>query len=223
MYTESLQQKIEAYLNGQLSAQERAEFEHEISQSQELAEWVKGHQVADLVLAQEVNKARKARLSEIDREMDQAAVQQQPRQAQRFSLFRRIAVAASLVIAVTICTFLWNQNQNSPALLAQHYYVEATQTLRGGDSADGQSPYDLMKQAQEAFELKQYNLAVEALEDVREGGSMLDETATYNLALVYLAMDNQEVAISMLKTISEDTQHQYQKKAAVLLNKLKVN
>lgn len=221
MYTDTLYEKIEAYLAKEMDADLLSSFEAEMRENANIAELVKAHLTADKVIAHGLKMDRKAQLKSIDTELDKELDATQPSSNfKTISMWKKIAVAASFILIAGFAFHFGSQSVNTPDALAQKYFVEVNHQVRGEQAVKG--PFELMKDAGDAFANEQFAEAIILYDQVIDGNNLLFEPASFNKAMSMLSNNQVEEAIQILKTIQLDQDHQYQKSAQKILNKMRV-
>jgi hypothetical protein len=219
MYSETLYQKIEDFLNKQMDAQQMSTFEAEMQSNPEIEKLVNAHRQADLVIAHGLKADRKAKLKKIDLELDQQLEAENPvSKGKVVPLWRKIAIAASFILVAALAIHFWNHESASPQLIAQSYFIEVNHQVRGDQN--GKSPYQLMEEAEAAFKKDAFAEAISLYDQVIDGKSLLSESASLNKALSLLSNQQLDKAKKILEEIKMDDDHQYQEVANQILKKL---
>ncbi len=220
MYTEQLHDKIDAYLTGKLSADERASFEQMIREDPGVKVYLEAHKTADAALALSIEHDLRKKLSRIDEDLDRIRDQQGTgkKRNKGYQIWRFAAVAASLFIALALVIHFWTMSQVAPEMLATKNLVILDDQTRGEQTAD--SPFQLMENAATAFRANKYANAIALYQAVMEGDNLLYEPAEFNLALAFLAKGDASEASNRLEAIARNSDHQYQQEAIRILKKL---
>ncbi len=118
-------EKIEAYINGELSEEQLVEFEHALKEDRQLQEQVDLHIDIQKVLADQDALELKRQLVDIAREMPK-----EPKTG--ISRYLYLSIAATIVLFISL-VFVLQNSRKSEVELFQNYYTEypAESRLRG--------------------------------------------------------------------------------------------
>ena len=151
--------KIEAYLNGEMTTQEEKAFDLEIEQNQELAEAVDNFGVAndaiELLIEDNLRKELNQFKSEETASNKVVSINKNKSQAKLRSLRTYLAAAASVAILLGFFGMNWADNNYSNSALSESFYEEGynISSVRSGnqvinDLAEGLAAYEAQNFAQ---------------------------------------------------------------------------
>lgn len=239
-------EKMDAYLDGQLSREEQETFERQLQSQTALQEQLRLHEQVRQALEAEGRAQLFESLDQLDAvaqkpEKDKPAADGSVRQLPRF-----LWVAAA-VFLLTLGLWWGLSSPNTESLFADYYeaypnyqssqsrgeeqtlrFQTAIQAYEANDYKKArysfeQLPADWQAQPQVQFylgicylELQDWAAASTALRKVYEGDKM-QEQATWYLALAELRQDKLEAAKTLLQEITQSPAHPYFDKAKALL------
>ncbi|MDX1406922.1 MAG: hypothetical protein R3330_02280, partial [Saprospiraceae bacterium] len=185
-------QRIEAYLTNTLSEAERSMFERDMVEHPEMAREYNRHARAHAVIRHGANQRLKARLAEIDEEMD-APQQMIPRRP----AWRKWAVAASVLLIVAVVTWIWADSAYDDTNVANRMFAAvAEETFRGDDVS---SPVQRHLAAQALFAAGDLTAARDIYLELVVSDNDLAPRAEWNLLMTYLALGNRTEADKLLE------------------------
>ena len=213
------EQQIQEYVTGEMTAQERAEFEKMLSHDDSLMDEVRAYRAALEVTRQHRRQELKVQLSNIERAQPGARV--------RKMSWQRIAIAAAASVALVICAYLVLQNApQSPQELYVEYYTEYRDpvSVRGDENqstenaayaayraGDYQTAISVFSQVESPSEMArfyhglallktdQFVAAAGRLDAVSSGNSTYQQQASWYAILAVLNLGNVEQSVSRLQ------------------------
>ena len=237
--------KIDAYLKGELNEEEKQQFEKEIDQDKTLAQELHFHEMTQRHI--ELLEDRKITAQV------QAIHQAELKRRRRKALVKQIrywAVAASILLLLALSWWLWDSPSANPDTLYAEYYTayelpfgnrneQNSQTEAGALYLAGE--YEKAAPIMEALlaadtglskiqfalgickmELEQWNQAVPLFEKLIEDNDVLyADNARWYLALCALKLNNSATAIEHLEILTNIEGAVFQDDAAVLLRRMK--
>ncbi|MEO0469722.1 MAG: hypothetical protein AAF206_08890 [Bacteroidota bacterium] len=240
-------EQIEAYLAGELTADEKTAFEHQLQTDPQLAEEVAlqrdTHQLLDLY--QQVSYKEKLKVIDAELQATPAAPKVVP-------LFQRrgFQLAAAAVMILVVAAFLLGRGGKSANQIAQEAFspYPNLMTLKGESNLDsimslGLTAYSVASYPTAIEELrlvvsqqndntdavfylglsllsdKQFTAAIQHLAPLK-GDAKYGQTASWYLALAYLFDENVDQGENTLKEIVATPSHAYKDKASGILEKL---
>ena len=211
--------KIDAYLNDVLSAVERAKFEQELADDPALRR--EFDLVQDMLGGVELagDEALKAQIGAAHSELGEEGFFTKPEarivemQPARRGLWRILAVAASVLVLVTMGIVWWVKQQSSPAqqVITQYYAAETTKlsTVIDDTAAPGLGQGDRERRTSLTTALKMYqNKAFGEAEKAlaaHQQGYPQDTIAQFYLALSHIELAHFEQAVALLRPITPAT------------------
>ena len=214
--------QIDAYLDGDLSAKDRASFEAELDQNAQLAEELQqtklGREALKLYVENEYRNKIKAWSKDAIAEV---RAEQGAKVFQLNSFYRYAASAAAigLLLIAFIGGINVNNNYSNNGIFAETYIDPTTSLLGGGDKSVGvTAPQSQV--AKEAFSNKDYSKTISLLESANQ----LDESNQYLLAHAYSKAEQYTKAkTSYQKIISDKGAFSKQAEYYLLLTYLKLD
>ena len=232
-------ERIEAYLEGRMSAEEQAETEKLLREDAAFAALLQKHRAARTLLE----------IGAVDRLVREAFEQDQEEEAEVVPLFRRLlplAAAVACLLVLSLPLFYANSQYSSlalaraqyihpdagglrgatasddtQALLAAGKYAEAIPLLQAVPPADPGYAEARMNLGHAFFQTRRFSDAAKAftqvarLEDVR-----FSAAAQWNTALSLLAAGQAQAAQTALQEIAAQENHAYRDKSQVLIQQL---
>jgi hypothetical protein len=186
--------KIEQYVQGQLSPTERLAFERELASNRQLSEALAAYRKSELVIKAAARQQLRSKAAE--------AFANQARPAGRTVLLQRLAVAAS--VALLLAAGLWwmkadGGQPSSEQLFAQYYELPPPPTVRSGLLLSG-SPWE---DAIEAYSKQDYQTAIPRFRElISDPDFQLKETARLLLGLSLLSSGAAEESVAVFGEIS---------------------
>lgn len=207
---ETLSETIEAYLKGSLGQAELAEFEQKLKTDELLQRTVQRHRDAAFAINYHRNKMVKTRLKTIDTEITQT---ESPR-VYRVPLFRRIAVAASVLILIAAGMHFYAHRAYHPDAIAESLFVSSqSETFRGQETNTGSIDASFSL-AEAKFNAGDYLQARQIYQGILNEDTILKDRAEWNLTLCLFAIDeDSNEFITALDKIRADTSHDYHDEA----------
>lgn len=237
---------INAYLDNELTSEERAQFEAELANNKDLANEVELHKtlqagVMAAGLREEMQKIAARKTS-----------QGTPVQGRRIQLRRTISVAIAASVAVLLGIFLWNNQGSSDQtdLFASVYYQDPGTAVAMGNSEEQnfdeamtlykEQRYDdalfafdelcnisnnvkaCYYKAQSALNAHKLDLAKKQLLDIIDNGSVREYTEKSEWYLAYiLYQQGDEAYRPMIKEIAGEEAHRFNIEAQEVLRVMK--
>ena len=198
--------KIEDYLAGQLSPEEREQFKKEISQNAELADAVKAHELAREAMEVAIEESLRKELGQLQQEFypsQKGSASPPPKNTSSKgkivpmrSAWVRVAVAASILMLIGIFVFRWTGNHYSSEAIAADFAREMTpqNTIRGGNQQNELSP--ILDQIDEG----RYSEAIEGIKAIPSGSDFY-EKARYALGYALFKQGKYEQALRELEPL----------------------
>lgn len=195
---------IEDYLTGKLNADQRAALEMEISSDADLSMVFDRHAKAHEVINHGFNKELKERLVLIDRESASSQ-----KIARIRPLIRKLAIAATLVVAVGIAAQFWAGQAYTDLAIAQALLVQ-TELPEFRSEVVVVTTADVELNAADAlFVSGNYDGAEKAYESLVAINNGLSPRAEWNLLLCYLVQNDQTQFELLLQKIRNTPDHEY--------------
>jgi predicted Zn-dependent protease len=188
---EEMLEKIEAYLANEMDVEERKAFELLLQEDSQLAEEVKLHQDAELILKVSTQISYKEKLQEIDKELKAASA---PKIRSMRTGVQRWLIAASVIVAVGVTFWMFSRQQT-------HAFEQAFQPYNNVLALRGDTISDLST-AMLAYDREQYDLAIEYMDTYLEGKPG-DVFAQFYKGISLLAMDKNQEAAQLLQSLPE--------------------
>ncbi|MEL6590713.1 MAG: hypothetical protein AAFQ68_11550 [Bacteroidota bacterium] len=187
------QQWIEAYLQGQLSADEQAQLEKRLAEEAEFD--LAFREAAHLYAATKITAQTQLK-SELAAALQSEEATIKPLARQKSVRWWYVAAAAIMLLALGY--FLWPRQEVSPTdLFATYYEAPPTMSLR---QADEQADW------QQDFEKAEYALARQKLLDIREAGSAQSPSAVaFYLGITYLESEAYGLAIAEFEQVASSS------------------
>ncbi len=187
-------EKIEAYINGQLSSEDLLEFENRLKNENHLATKVEDIKI---VLTGIETQAMKEQLNEFHKELashQDKTIVNQPK-VRRFN-WRRIAVAAVLIIGLGS---FWIFGGNSNERLYTKYFIPDPGLPTTMGNNDNYEFYEAMVD----YKQGDYKGAISKWESLRNLKPQSD-TLNYFIGVAHLASKNEKIAIPFLEDASKN-------------------
>ena len=154
-------ERIEQYLNNELSETEQMAFDNELQTDESLATEFERRQTAHKALDFVITKNLKAQLEELEQESK--VVYLQKRRKTRFFL---LSSAASMLLAVGFFAFyLMAGNSSSTELVSKYYGTPDYNFQRTTEAVDSE---DILKKGVTALENKEYTNAISTLASIQK-------------------------------------------------------
>lgn len=198
-------EKIDPYLDGELSGEEKAAFEKSMEQDPQLKEEIR----ENLLLREVVETGYQEKMRTDIRRWRSEASQSGPQRATNIRrLGYRLAAAAGVVIILTATIFTGIVPQYSNSRIAARYYEpdEDLGAIRGAKDAD------ILRQAFENYEQGNYTGAIPGFQRYPS-----NDKALYGLGLSFLQIKDYENAVETFKTLIERNNIEYTEKAEFYL------
>ncbi|MDX1478056.1 MAG: hypothetical protein R3301_10165 [Saprospiraceae bacterium] len=201
-------EKIEAYLTGTLSHADRAAFEKDLSGDADLARAFTEHTKAHAVINHGVRQRWKARLQEIDAELDA------PAHTRRVvPLWRKWAVAASILLVAGAGLWFWADYAYADRTIATSMLaVTEADAFRG----EGATLEQRHVAAETLFMQGEITAARDAFLTLAAEDNALSPRADWNLLMTYLVLGDQPSFDALLRSLIADTRHVYHQRAVRL-------
>lgn len=191
-------ERVEAYAEGQMKAEDAAQFEKELQENNALKQEYEAYlasQKAMEGLAYDLLRAKMAKL-------------EKKKEAKRFFIGRRmlsIAAGFLLLIAATSGLLYSNLSYSNQSLYADHFEFPNVSLIRG--ESDAESAYD---NAVQAYQNKDFDTAVNELNAISAEESIYN-SAQYFLGAVYLESKRPEQAASVFQNLLQKNDKRYDK------------
>ncbi|HAS45168.1 MAG TPA: hypothetical protein DCS93_32090 [Microscillaceae bacterium] len=208
---------IEKYVEGTLTAQEKAAFEQRLTKDTELAK--EFAEMQDFMLAMQVfgRDALKSELkavaeaealpSDLFAEPTEKKTAKSDAKVRSISL-RKMAGIAAVILAILVPTVLLLNNQNtSPEELYTRYFEVYPNMV--APIVRGNTTQKPLEQAMEAYEAGNYGLAIQKLQNIVVSEDK-KEGAQFYLAMAHLANGDAKVAIGKFQKLQTQTLTNYQ-------------
>jgi tetratricopeptide (TPR) repeat protein len=243
-------ERIESYLEGMLTQQERQEFEQQMETDPALA-LAYQQQLAILeAIEYQGNERLRPQLDQIYRE--EVLGERADTPIRKIRIFQRLAVAASLLLVLSVGLWLLLRAPAHERLFTAYYerpaatmfrdgqtseseealnayqddrFAEAIEQLEELDQSGTTTPEDLLVLGISYLEVDNYQEARSTLQRLEDNPNWLD-AATWYLALIYLRQNQSEEAIPMFRALADGTiptGPARQRKAGELLEQLEKN
>lgn len=214
MQQQQMIDRIEAYLTGSLSAAERAAFESDLKTDTALKGLFDQHAKAHAVINHAYNRQLKQRLIEIEGETGTPTARVRP-------MFRRVAVAASIVLLAGVGAWLWSGSAYSnDAMAEQLFFRDSYDVMRSSDQTKTLSIDSLLNVAQRAFEAGDYGTAQTIYEPLLTQDTEYLDQIEWNLAMCLLMQDDRPAADKLLDKIASQPDHGFHSNAKKLQRKM---
>ncbi len=210
--------QIDAYLDEELSAEERTEFESALAQDVQLQEELNTHRLEReavlLMLQQDFKTKIKTWRAEESQESTSTTQAEAPKEAKvvdlqkktpakRVSLIRRLSIAASLLLLIGFGASIWNGQNYSNSALADNYYMLAD---TGGDKGGTASVEADFQTGLTAFvNEKNYTRAIAAFEKIPTNSPQYIEAQYYLGHAFYQSKNYNEAAKKFEMVLSNDS------------------
>jgi len=210
-YTE----KIDQFLDGELSAKEHNDFERAIEQDATLESEVMKNIVLREAIAvgwqdqmrNNIQQWRTEPKVEVEAPAEETTTtirQLKPTRSTR-SWMRPLAIAASFLLLISVGTFLYMPSQYSNDAIASRYYTDDASWRSGTKSGDSEDPVDA---GIAAYEVGNYEEAANTFSNFPD-----NDKAIYGLAQSQYQLNNYEVAISNFRRVLDRANPNYTENA----------
>ncbi len=221
MNTQQLHERIEDYLSGQLTGEERSRFDHEMKHDDALRDSLAEHQAAQAVLRYAVAREWKARLQAI--EAENPVLKHSTPTIVRSIWIRRLTAAAAVILLIgTFTVYQIAVKGYSNNAIAQAMYVKPfNDTFRTAPEVTDLDPWSAMLyEADEAFREGNNEKAKMLYLELLRTDNLRRDLAEWNLTLIYFHEDPRSQQFSILMDrILTDADHDYHLKALDLQRK----
>lgn len=210
---ETLSETIEAYLQGSLEQAELTLFEQKLKTDASLRLMVQRHRDAAVAINYHRHQTAKARLKIIDTEISRT---ENPR-VYRLPIFKRIAVAASVLILIAAGMHYYAHQTYRSTAIAENLFVSSqSETYRGEEIKSG-SIDEKFSLAEVRFNAGEYVQAKQIYLEILNEETILKDRAEWNLTLCLLAINAGSAEfITALDNIRGDPNHDYHTEAQKL-------
>ncbi|RLD19472.1 MAG: hypothetical protein DRI69_08360 [Bacteroidetes bacterium] len=213
-------ERIESYLSGEMSQEDKVSFESELTQDQDLREEVALHRKADRAIAYLNEKQLKQRLQTITAGQKASASGGRMRK-----LVIRLSIAASIVLLATwsvlITTDYFDQNASLADLSEEFFVPTQPEVFRGEDAQDKSSYTGQLIEADLMYQSGDFEGAIAEYKRLSLNSNTLNDRAEWNLAMSYLLSESHQGEFdALLDQITGDTTHMYHERALSLLEEL---
>jgi TolA-binding protein len=198
-------EKIDLYLDGELSAEDQAAFEKSMEQDPQLEEEIR----QNLLLREIVETGYQEKMrSDIRTWRSQTSQSDTQKLTNMRKLGYRLAAAASVVIILTATIFTGIVPQYSNSRIAARYYEpdEDLGAIRGNNDAD------ILRQAFENYEQGNFTGAIPGFQRYPN-----NDKALYGLGLSFYQIEDYENAVETFKTLIERDNIEYTERAEFYL------
>jgi hypothetical protein len=214
-------ERIETYLKGNMSRDEKQSFENELTSDDNLQKELVAHRKANSAIAYMNRRELKHKLESIDAENP-------PRrgEARIRKLVIQLAVAASVVLLAGFY-FMFGDDyfaqQSSLAVLSEEYFVPTQQEIFKGNDAQNKHSYEeQLIGADQLYQNGQYEEAIIEYKRLSLVGHTLNDLAEWNLAMSYLLSESHQSDFdALLGQIIADSTHPYNERAIRLRKELR--
>ena len=213
-------ERLEAYLGGTMSKDERVIFDSELALDQSLREELEKHKKAHQAITYMNRKELKQKLETIDAESVFPA-----KQARIRKLVLRVAAAASIVLLVgfgIVFTTGYFEQESSLADLSEEYFVPTIpESFRGENDQNTSSFEEQLVQADLLYQNGDYAGAIVEYKRLSLIDHTLNDLADWNLLMSYLLSESHQSEFkNLLNRIVADQRHMYQERARRLQKEL---
>ena len=206
-------QRIEAYLNGEMSSEGKAAFEQEMEQDQNLAQAVQLYRLekkaAHLLLEEEfgnqVRHYRQTRPSDSDMDGPQTK-----RIAPLWG--RRLAVAASILLLVSMGTLFWSSYEYSNTALANAQFQYDFSSVARNIQQNNRSNNTILQQGVKLFKADKIPEAIALLNGISSGDTAFVE-AQYYLGQLYYQQQQFSEAVDRFEKVLTHQDFRFQEQA----------
>lgn len=195
-------ERVDKYLNNELSEQERQELENQAAHDEDLSAELERQQAAHKVLDLVIAKNLKQQLEDLEEESKVVAM---PRQ-RRFSLYQ-LAAAASVLLIIGFGTLFFLNSSDDPAALASAYYETPDLNTQRSVSADPNTT-DALTQGLEMLNLEQYQEAITTLSTI-EADNEQYIPAQYALGHAHYLAGQYQAAETSFTAVSDSGDFRY--------------
>ncbi len=201
METDNYNEKIDAYLDGEMAGEELAQFEQLLKTNEKLEKAVKNN----LLLREGLLQIdRETKLRNDIRKWRSEVQQQNPPQPTLRPLRTRLAIAASILILIGMATFLWVPTFYTDQHIAATVYENDLPKLKTR-SADGENP---MQIASLALANENYPEAIANFKLLPQ-----NDRALYGLAHAYYLSGDYDNAAASFRTLQSRNNPEFQERA----------
>lgn len=195
-------ERVDKYLNNELSEQERQALEAQAERDEDLSAELERQQAAHKVLDLVIAKNLKQQLEDLEEESKVVAMPQK----RRFSLYQ-LAAAASVLLVIGFGALFFLNGSDDPAGLASAYY--ATPDLNAQRSVtEDPNTANALTQGLEMLNLKQYQEAIATL-SIIDAGNEQYVPAQYALGHAYYLAGQYQAAESSFAVVSDSGDFRY--------------
>ena len=208
MTDEALYTRIEEYLDESLPEGERELFEAQLKRDSDLQREVDLHRQARKILDYENYTRQKAHLSAIERQM----------YPDKKRIIGRLAIAASLLLVITVGTWFWSRKNYSDVALATRYFATSElEVQRSPESGQAIPMNEEFMKAQKMFREGNYPGALEIYNELASAESDMKFKAEWNILTASLASGNCNADCeAKIALIARDKTHPYNERAVAL-------
>ena len=210
---ERILDKIETYLNGEMTAQEEKAFDLEIEQNPELAKAVNNFGVAndaiELLIEDNLRKELNQFKSEEAASNKVVSINKNKPQAKMRSLRSYLAAAASVAVLLGFFGMNWADNNYSNAALSKSFYEEGYNI---SNVRSGNGDTNTLSEGLTAYEAGSFNQAITFFQSVQEGNPRYQEAQFY-LANAFFENNNFSDASKQFQKIIDTGDVRYMENA----------
>ncbi len=178
-------EKIEAYLTGQLSEDEKKEFEINISENKEIREQVKFIQELKNIASQEGRKTLENKIKKAE-EKYASSIESNNRR-KKIKAFRIVSVAASLTILLSISITLYLSQNNQNQIYDEYFQTPENTFVSYARGSEKSKKIKLLTRAAKQYDRKNYQKAASIFNNQIE---LLPELSPY---IFLAAMSNMQL------------------------------
>lgn len=212
MNTDQTYDRIEAYLLGKMTQDERNAFETAVAMDADLRKALDAHSKAHAVINHGFNQQLKQRLTKIDNESRSAPKVRK--------LYRRVAAAAAIVLLAGLVSFLVQGPQyTNDALADQMFFTDQFDQFRS--KGDALKLDVALATAQQLYKDGNYAGAQRAYEELAAEETVYQDLAEWNLLMCFLRQENIEQVNIRLQSILDETDHSFHTQAVKLERKMR--
>ena len=197
------QEKLEKYLEGEMSESEKIAFEKKMKADPELTEQVRLHQALEVALGNREEIAVEANLQAI---MAEKPAQEVPNEKKVRRLWQYLSVAAAVVILLVGVKYIFFNDTITPDQIYTMHYVayDGSGELRTGDSV----PRRLLDNAFDSYNAGNYAQALNVFDSilVRVPGNA---RANFYLGICFMETGQSQKAIEAFQAVLDHGQNLY--------------